>query len=94
MAKEYRFNPGDFVVYPTHGVGKVVDMTKTQVGGSELELIAVNFDKAGMVVKIPMTNVSKTNLRPLSSKDMILKLYTQFDCLSTVYCIYPITLFL
>ena len=71
MAKEYRFNPGDFVVYPTHGVGKVVDITKTQVGGSELELIAVNFDKAGMVVKIPMTNVSKTNLRPLSSKDMM-----------------------
>ena len=66
MTKEYHFNPGDFVVYPTHGVGKVVDITNTQIGGQNLNLIAVNFDKEGMVMRIPMTNVGKTNLRPLS----------------------------
>lgn len=71
MSKEYRFNPGDFVVYPTHGVGKVVDITQSEVGGQKLELIAVNFDKDRMTMRIPMTNMNKTGLRPLSSKDMM-----------------------
>ena len=43
MVKEYSFNPGDFVVYPTHGVGKVLDITQSEVAGQKLELIAVNF---------------------------------------------------
>lgn len=71
MSKEYRFNPGDFVVYPTHGVGKVVDITESEVGGQKLELIAVNFDKDRMTMRIPMTNMGKTGLRALSSKDMM-----------------------
>lgn len=71
MSKEYRFNPGDFVVYPTHGVGKVVDITQSEVGGQKLELIAVNFDKERMTMRIPMTNVGKTNLRPLSSREIM-----------------------
>ena len=71
MAKDYHFNPGDFVVYPAHGVGKVVDITSSEVAGQQLELIAVNFDKEGMIVRIPMTNVGKTNLRHLSSKDIM-----------------------
>ncbi len=71
MSKEYRFNPGDFVVYPTHGVGKVLDITQSEVGGQKLELIAVNFDKERMTMRIPMTSVDKTNLRPLSSKEIM-----------------------
>ena len=71
MSNEYRFNPGDFVVYPTHGVGKVVDVTQSEVGGQKLELIAVNFDKDRMTMRIPMTSVGKTNLRPLSSKEIM-----------------------
>ena len=44
MVKEVSFSTGDFVVYPTHGVGKVLSITKDTVAGQELELIAVRFD--------------------------------------------------
>ncbi len=71
MSKEYRFNPGDFVVYPTHGVGKVLDITQDEVGGQTLDLIAVSFDKDRMTMRIPMTQMGKTGLRPLSSKDIM-----------------------
>lgn len=71
MSKEYRFNPGDFVVYPTHGVGKVLDITQDEVGGQTLDLIAVSFDKDRMTMRIPMTQMGKTGLRPLSSKEMM-----------------------
>ena len=33
------FNSGDFVVYPAHGVGKVSDISKQKIAGSELELM-------------------------------------------------------
>lgn len=33
------FCSGDYVVYPAHGVGKVADITKQSVAGSELELL-------------------------------------------------------
>ena len=51
MAKEISFSAGDFVVYPTHGVGKVMSITKDTVAGQELELIAVRFDKDRMTLR-------------------------------------------
>ena len=72
MTKEYTFNQGDFVVYPTHGVGKVVGLEETEVCGQMLELLQVSFnEKKHEVVKIPMTNMGKTSLRHLSSKDVM-----------------------
>ena len=35
------FSSGEYVVYPAHGVGKVADITKQNVAGTELELIVV-----------------------------------------------------
>jgi CarD family transcriptional regulator len=32
------FNAGEYVVYPTHGVGKVSDITKQTIAGMELEM--------------------------------------------------------
>ena len=50
----FAFNSGDFVVYPAHGVGKIADIAKQKIAGSELELIVVNFDKDKMTLRIPM----------------------------------------
>jgi len=71
MAKEYSFNPGDFAVYPTHGVGKVVEVTTEEISGQKLSCVAVTFDKDRAVLRIPMTSMNKTGLRPLSSKSVM-----------------------
>ncbi|MBQ4084549.1 MAG: CarD family transcriptional regulator [Alphaproteobacteria bacterium] len=70
MAKEFCFNPGDFAVYPTHGVGKVVEVTTEEIGGQKLSCVAVTFDKDRAVVRIPMTS-KNTGLRPLSTKTVM-----------------------
>ncbi len=72
------FNSGDFVVYPAHGVGKVSDITKQSVAGTELELIVVNFDKDKMTLRIPMAKAETTGLRKISSVD------TMNDALNTL----------
>ena len=60
------FNSGDFVVYPAHGVGKVSDISKQKIAGSELELIVVNFAKDKMTLRIPMAKVESVGLRKIS----------------------------
>ena len=39
------FNSGDYVVYPTHGVGKVADVSKQTIAGSELEFLKQRMNK-------------------------------------------------
>lgn len=60
------FNSGDYVVYPAHGVGKVADIAKQKIAGSELELIVVNFDKDKMTLRIPMAKADTIGLRRIS----------------------------
>ena len=69
ISSKIPFNSGDFVVYPAHGVGKVADITKQKVAGSELELIVVNFDKDKMTLRIPMAKAETTGLRKISASD-------------------------
>lgn len=62
---------GEYVVYPAHGVGKVADVTKQTVAGTELELIVVNFDKDKMTLRVPMAKAATAGLRKISSAETI-----------------------
>ncbi len=62
---------GEYVVYPAHGVGKVSDVTKQTVAGTELELIVVNFAKDKMTLRIPMAKAETAGLRKISSAETI-----------------------
>lgn len=65
------FNSGEFVVYPAHGVGKVADIAKQKIGGTELELIVVNFDKDRMTLRIPLSKAETVGLRKISESSTI-----------------------
>ena len=60
------FNSGEFVVYPAHGVGKVADISTQKIGGAELELIVVNFDKDKMTLRVPLSKAESIGLRKIS----------------------------
>lgn len=67
------FNSGEYVVYPTHGVGKVSDISKQTIAGSELELLVVNFDKDKMTLRIPLAKIENVGLRKISEPATINK---------------------
>lgn len=60
------FSSGEYVVYPTHGVGKVTNIAKQTIAGSELELLVVNFDKDKMTLRVPMAKLDKVGLRKIA----------------------------
>ena len=71
MSKDYTFNPGDFVVYPAHGVGQVKEIQNTAVAGQNLDLIAINFNKDKMMLRIPLTSAKKSGLRQVSNTSIM-----------------------
>ncbi|WP_043646779.1 CarD family transcriptional regulator [Caenispirillum salinarum] len=68
MTNQVPFTAGDFVVYPAHGVGKVLEVEKQTIAGHELELFVVSFERERMTLRIPVTKAKTSGLRKLSTK--------------------------
>jgi CarD family transcriptional regulator len=68
MSDKLGFGNGDFVVYPTHGVGKIVGIETQEIAGHTLSLFVVHFDKDRMTLRIPLTKAKNSGLRKLSSR--------------------------
>jgi CarD family transcriptional regulator len=71
MAKAIEFGAGDFVVYPTHGVGRVLGVEKQEISGHSLELIIIKFEKDRMTLRVPVGKAKDSGLRKLSSPKMM-----------------------
>ena len=70
MAKktEEAFQQDDFVVYPTHGVGRILGTESRQIGDTEIEMLVVRFEHDRMTLRVPMDKARSLGLRTLSSK--------------------------
>ena len=51
---ESSFEEGDFVVYPTHGVGRILGTEEREVAGMKLEMLVVRFEHDRMTLRVPM----------------------------------------
>lgn len=68
MAKQQKFEAGDYVVYPAHGVGKVLAVEEQEISGYTLEVLVIEFDKERMILRIPTAKVNAAGLRNLSTR--------------------------
>ena len=71
MAKAIEFGTADYVVYPTHGVGRVLGIEKQEISGHILELIIIKFEKDRMTLRVPVGKAQASGLRKLSSRKMM-----------------------
>ena len=69
--KKADFSANDFVVYPAHGVGKIVSIEKQEVAGFELELFVITFEKDKMTLRVPTHKATEIGMRGLSSPDVV-----------------------
>lgn len=63
----FNFNKGDYVVYPAHGVGQIEGLETQTIGGMEISLYAISFEKERMRLKIPVVKAQTSGLRKLST---------------------------
>lgn len=69
--KKSDFRPDDFVVYPAHGVGRIVSIEEQEVAGFKLELFVISFEKDKMTLRVPTHKATEAGLRSLSSPDVV-----------------------
>ncbi len=65
------YNVNDFVVYPKHGVGKILAIEKAVIGDIDINFYKVFIDKDKLTLTIPINQQS--NLRAISSINQINK---------------------
>ena len=67
--KEYKVK--DFVVYPKHGVGQIIEFKKINIGGIDVETYVIKFEKDKANGMVPVNKQS--HLRPLATINQINK---------------------
>jgi len=66
--KALNFLVGDYVVYPKHGVGRIVELQKSEIAGASLELYVLRFEKERMTLRVPTNKAESVGMRKLSSQ--------------------------
>ena len=67
-AEKLGFGAGDLVVYPTHGVGKILAVENQEIAGYTLNVFVVHFDKDRMTLRVPVAKAKNSGLRRLSTR--------------------------
>ena len=65
------YNVKDFVVYPKHGVGKIVAVEKAKIGQIDIQFYKIFIEKEKLTLTVPINQQS--NLRPIASINQINK---------------------
>ena len=66
-ASDLLFDVGDYVVYPKHGVGRVIELQNSEIAGMQLELYVLRFEKEKMTLRVPTNKAEGVGMRKLSS---------------------------
>jgi CarD family transcriptional regulator len=67
------FKTGEHIVYPSHGVGKIVSIDEQEVAGFKLELFVISFAKDKMTLRVPTTKIASVGMRRLADAPVVAK---------------------
>lgn len=67
------FKIKEFIVYPSHGVGQIVEIEEQEIAGHKLELFVIEFVQDKMLLRVPTTKVESVGMRKLSDAAVVKK---------------------
>ncbi|QDL90715.1 CarD family transcriptional regulator [Paroceanicella profunda] len=65
------FRPNDYVVYPAHGVGRILTIEVQEIAGLKMELFVISFEKDKMTLRVPTAKADSVGMRSLSTPDIV-----------------------
>lgn len=69
------YKVGNHVVYPTHGVGRIMAEETQMIGDVELRMLVIAFEKDKMTLRVPVHRATAAGLRPVSTTDQMKKVF-------------------
>ena len=61
------------MVYPAHGVGRIISIEEQEIAGLKLELFVISFEKDKMTLRVPINKAAEIGMRSLSTPDIVSK---------------------
>lgn len=69
--RKLKFKVNEYIVYPAHGVGKIVDIEEQEIAGATLELYVIDFEKEKMRLRVPTGKCVTVGMRKLAEKETV-----------------------
>ena len=70
------FRINEYIVYPSHGVGRIVEIETQEVAGLSLELFVIEFEQDKMILRVPTSKSESVGMRKLAQEDVVKKAYS------------------
>jgi CarD family transcriptional regulator len=67
------FKTNEFIVYPAHGVGRIVGIEEQEIAGMSLELFVITFDKEKLTLRVPTGKLESVGMRKLADDGIVKK---------------------
>jgi len=71
--QRHGFRANEFIVYPAHGVGRIIGIEEQEIAGMALELFVINFDKEKLTLRVPTGKLQSVGMRKLSDEPVVKK---------------------
>ena len=71
VAKKEEFLPKQYVVYPSHGIGQILEIEKKEIAGQMLTMYVIEFEKEKMTLRVPIEKTKEIGVRKVSTKNQL-----------------------
>jgi CarD family transcriptional regulator len=69
--QRHGFKTSEWIVYPAHGVGRIVGIEEQEIAGVSLELFVITFEKDKMTLRVPTGKSQSVGMRKLAEEGVI-----------------------
>jgi CarD family transcriptional regulator len=73
VSQRHGFKTNEYIVYPAHGVGRIVGIEEQEIAGMSLELFVIQFEKDKMTLRVPTGKLQSVGMRKLADDGIVTK---------------------
>ena len=71
ISQRHGFKTNEYIVYPAHGVGRILAIEEQEIAGLKLELFVITFEKDKMTLRVPTAKTQSVGMRKLAENDTV-----------------------
>ena len=71
VSQRHGFKTNEWIVYPAHGVGRIVGIEEQEIAGMSLELFVITFEKDKMTLRVPTGKSASVGMRKLAEDGIV-----------------------
>jgi len=75
ITKKEQFLPEQYVVYPSHGIGQILEIEKKEIAGQMLTMYVIEFEKEKMILRVPIEKTKEIGVRKVSTKNQLKEIF-------------------